>query len=239
MRILITNDDAIGASGIAVLAEAAMEFGQVYVAAPAQQCSAMSQRLTLRETLTVEKVDDFPVPVCAAYQIGGTPVDCVKVALGYLWPEKPDLVLSGINHGYNIGFDIAYSGTLGAAFEAARNGIPAVAFSLAARAEPESIKGRLSSVLEEMLALPWEYGMVRNVNFPKPDGGIPRGIMRDCPVAPLGLYRENYMETRSADGIVELRNTGIPTASEQIPAGTDADAVRRGYVAISTLKCTY
>ena len=129
MKILIVNDDSISAPGIAVLAKAAAQIGEVTVVAPAEQCSALSQKLTLRETLSVERVKDFPVDVKAAWKVGGTPVDCVKVALDYILKEKPDLVLSGINNGYNVGFDIAYSGTLGAAFEAVRNGIPAMAFS--------------------------------------------------------------------------------------------------------------
>lgn len=239
MRILITNDDSVTAQGIAVLAEAAMEFGDVYVAAPARQCSAMSQRLTLRETLTVEPVADFPVPVRQVFRIGGTPVDCVKVALDYLWPEKPELVLSGINHGYNVGFDIAYSGTLGAAFEAGRHGIPAIALSLAAKGDMTALKPLLSNVLRELIGKPREPGRVWNVNFPKPQGEVPRGILWDCPVAPIGLYREHYIENRLPDGTIELSNTGIPTENDRIPAGTDADAVRRGYIAVSALQCMY
>ena len=117
MKILVVNDDSISAPGIELLAKAAMEFGEVTVVAPAEQCSALSQKLTLRETLSVEKVEDFPVKVQGAYKVGGTPVDCVKVALDYILEEAPDWVFSGINNGYNVGFDIAYSGTLGAAFE--------------------------------------------------------------------------------------------------------------------------
>ena len=94
MKILIVNDDSISAPGIAVLARAAAEIGEVTVVAPAEQCSALSQKLTLRETLSVDKVNDFPAAVKAAWKVGGTPVDCVKVALDYILKEKPDLVLS-------------------------------------------------------------------------------------------------------------------------------------------------
>ena len=109
MNILVVNDDSISAPGIALLAKAAMALGDVWVVAPEFQCSAMSQKLTLREPLAVKKVEDFPVDVRAAWQVSGTPVDCVKVALDYFLPEKPDYVFSGINNGYNAGFDIAYS----------------------------------------------------------------------------------------------------------------------------------
>ena len=128
MKILVVNDDSIHAPGLALLAEKAMALGEVWVVAPAHQCSAMSQRLSIHAALRVEKVD-FPVPVRGAYQVDGTPVDCVKTALQYILPERPDFVFSGINAGYNVGFDIAYSGTLGAAFEAVMNGIRAIAFS--------------------------------------------------------------------------------------------------------------
>ena len=107
MRILIVNDDSITAPGIAKLAKAASCLGETWVVAPEEQCSALSQKLTLRETLTVRKVEDFPVKVAGAYAVGGTPVDCVKVALTYILKEKPDYVFSGINNGYNAGFDIA------------------------------------------------------------------------------------------------------------------------------------
>ena len=118
MKILVVNDDSIHAPGIVLLAKAAMELGEVTVVAPANQCSAMSQRITIRGDMRVDKVQDFPVPVKAAYKVDGTPADCLKIAMQYLLEEKPDYVFSGINDGYNAGFDIAYSGTLGAAFEA-------------------------------------------------------------------------------------------------------------------------
>ena len=110
MKILIVNDDSIAAPGIQVLARTAAKLGEVWVAAPAEQCSALSQKLTLRELIPVEEVTDFPVPVRRAWRIGGTPVDCVKVALEYLMEERPDVILSGINNGFNAGQDIAYSG---------------------------------------------------------------------------------------------------------------------------------
>ena len=131
MKILIVNDDSITAPGIEKLAKAASCLGEVWVVAPEEQCSALSQKLTLREQLTVRKVEDFPVDVAGAYAVGGTPVDCVKVALTYILKEKPDYVFSGINDGYNVGYDISYSGTLGAAFEAVKNGIDLVYISFA------------------------------------------------------------------------------------------------------------
>ena len=219
-----------------MLARAAAFLGDVWVVAPAEQCSAMSQKLTLRELLTVEQVTDFPVPVKGAWRIGGTPVDCVKVALEYILEEKPDLVLSGVNDGYNVGFDIAYSGTLGAAFEAARNGIPAVAVSVAGYRHLDAAAQELLPVLRQILEREQEPWTVWNVNFPAMNTVGCKGIRWDCPAAPVSLFREKYIPVSDRDGVVSLRNQGIPTPNERILEGTDADAVRKGYIAISRVK---
>ena len=131
LKILIANDDGIRSEGIAHLARAAAQFGSVWVAAPERQCSGMSVRLTISETseMAVYRYD-FPAPVEAAWSVDGTPADCVKVALRALLPFTPDVVLSGINDGMNAGLDVAYSGTVGAATEAALHGIPAIAVSM-------------------------------------------------------------------------------------------------------------
>lgn len=235
MKILIVNDDSISAPGIAVLAKIAVEFGEVTVAAPAEQCSAMSQKLTLRELLTLEEAADFPAPVKAAWKIGGTPVDCVKVALEYL-QEEPDWILSGINNGYNAGYDIAYSGTLGAAFEALRNGIPAMAFSIASEKHLEAAEETLRTILAELLEQKPEAGVAWNVNFP-PVGRTPaKGILRDRAVAPTSMFRETYEQTVGPDGIRRLTCVGRHTPDEEIPEGTDARALRDGYISIGKVK---
>lgn len=236
MKILIVNDDSISAPGIALLAKTAAEFGEVTVVAPAQQCSAMSQKLTLRESMVVEKAESFPVKVQGAYQVDGTPVDCVKVALDYILQETPDYVFSGINNGYNVGYDIAYSGTLGAAFEAVRNGIPAMAFSIAGDNHLPYVQPYLEKVLRELLEAEPEQGTVWNVNFPAMRSGAPKGLLRDRPVAAVSLFREQYIETKLPDGRITLTCQGIPTPNDQIPVGTDAEAVRQGYIAISKVR---
>lgn len=238
MKILIVNDDSLYAPGIAVLAKAAVAFGDVTVVAPAQECSAMSQKLTLRETMTLEKVTDFPVPVCEAWKLGGTPVDCVKVALEYILEEKPDYVLSGINNGYNVGYDISYSGTLGAAFEAARNRIPAAAFSVTSNAHLEAAESYIPVLVEELLKTPPAEGMVWNVNFPALAKRPLAGVLRDRALAPVSLYREQYIPSHQPDGGLVLTCQGIPTPEEAIPEGTDAKAVRQGYISIGQVRCT-
>ena len=236
MKILIVNDDSITAPGIALLARAAAKLGQVWVVAPEEQCSAMSQKLTLREQLTVRKVEDFPADVQAAYAVGGTPVDCVKVALTYLPVEKPDYIFSGINNGYNAGFDIAYSGTLGAAFEGVRNGIPAMAFSAASDAHLEAAEPYLLPVIRELLTRELEQGNVWNVNFPALKNRPLQGILRDRQMARVSMFQESYIESVQPDGTVLLSCHGTPTPDYMVEEGTDVEAVRRGYISIGKVK---
>ena len=236
MKILIVNDDSISAPGIAVLAEAALEFGEVTVVAPAEQCSALSQKLTLRETMVLRQVWDFPAAVKEAWKLGGTPVDCVKVALEGILAEKPDWVLSGINNGYNAGFDTAYSGTLGAAFEAARNGIPAIALSIAHEKHLEAAKEHISLVLRELLAEKPGPGQVWNVNFPAMKPGNPKGILRERTLANTSMYREYYARETLEDGSFRLTCVGRPTEDREIPPGSDAAAVRSGYISVGRVR---
>lgn len=237
MKILVVNDDSIHAPGIELLARAAAELGEVWVVAPAHQCSAMSQKLTIHGELTVEKVENFPVPVKGAYSVDGTPVDCVKVALHYLLKEKPDYVFSGINDGYNAGFDIAYSGTLGAAFEAVRSGIPAMAFSNGGRAPLTIAEQYLTPIIKELLEAGLGRGEVWNVNFPKAAPDALKGILRNRTIAPMQLYREIYVEQRWPDGRLSLRVQGEPvSAREGLPQGSDMEALRMGYISIGKAK---
>lgn len=237
MKILVVNDDSISAPGLAVLARCAMELGEVWVVAPANQCSAMSQKLTIRDAMKVEKVEDFPVPVKAAYKVSGTPVDCVKVALHYILEEKPDYVFSGINDGYNAGFDIAYSGTLGACFEAVMNGIPAMAFSNTGHAPLHIAETHLVPIAKELLQAGLDRGEVWNVNFPAVEPGELKGILRERTIAPMQFYSEDYLVTRLPDGSVTLKGQGVPLSpGDVVPAGTDVEAVLSGYISIGKVK---
>ena len=239
MKILIVNDDSISAPGIEVLARAAAKFGDVWVVAPATQCSAMSQRMTLRETLELRKCPDFPVEVKGAWSVSGSPVDCVKVALTNVMEEKPDLVLSGINNGYNVGFDTAYSGTLGAAFEAARNGLPAIALSTANDSHLAAVEPHLDGVLRELMGEKLAEGEVWNVNFPALRTRPLMGILRDRPVAPVSMFYEEYIPEVQPDGSAIITIKGTPTADSNIPAGTDAEAVRKGYISVSRIRAFF
>jgi len=132
MRILVTNDDGYLATGIQVLAEAARALGDVVVVAPDREQSATSHSLTLHHPLRVR------TPTDSVHVVDGTPTDCVVLALGELLPEKPDFVLSGVNHGANLGDDVLYSGTVAAAMESTILGIPSVAVSFTGQ-EPTAI----------------------------------------------------------------------------------------------------
>jgi 5'-nucleotidase len=123
MRILVTNDDGYLAGGLRVLADAAASIGEVRVVTPDREQSATSHSLTLHYPLRVRETDN------GAFVVDGTPTDCVVLAIGELLDDKPDFVLSGVNHGANLGDDVLYSGTVAAAMEATILGIPAVAVS--------------------------------------------------------------------------------------------------------------
>ena len=221
MKILVVNDDSIHAPGIALLAKAAMELGEVTVVAPAHQCSAMSQKITIRGDMRVDQVADFPVPVKAAYM-----------------EERPDYVFSGINAGYNAGFDIAYSGTLGAAFEAVMNGVPAMAFSSTMNAPLHIAEKYLVSIMRELMEAGQGRGEVWNVNFPAVAPEKLKGILRERTVAPLQFYSEDYRKTILPDGAVALTGQGSPlTEGDAVPAGTDVEAVLKGYISIGKVKC--
>jgi 5'-nucleotidase len=124
---LVTNDDGIDSPGIQILAETLRALGKVYVVAPDKECSAMAHSLSLNRPIRVEQVrEDY-------FAVDGTPADCVNLAVCCLLPERPYLIASGINKGGNLGEDIAYSGTVSAAFEGAFYGIPSFAISLVSK----------------------------------------------------------------------------------------------------------
>ena len=232
IKILVVNDDSISALGIVALAQAAAKFGEVTVVAPSEQCSALSQKITLRETMVLKKYDRFPAPASGAWELSGTPVDCVKVALCRILEDRPDWVFSGINNGYNVGFDIAYSGTLGAAFEASRAGIPAIAFSIAGDKHLSAVEPYLTDVIRELIGIHPGKDKVWNVNFPPLATRTFQGVLRDRSVAQVSMYREEYLEERLPDGSSVLTCHGIPTPDKEIEEGSDAAAVRSGYISI-------
>lgn len=238
LKILIANDDGIRSEGIAKLARAAASFGTVWVAAPEHQCSGMSVRLTISEKsqMAVYRYD-FPVPVEAAWSVDGTPADCVKVALNALLPFRPDIVLSGINDGLNAGFDVAYSGTIGAATEAAMHGVPAIAFSMRDGKSFDVTDHYLCSVLGELLEKPLGRGEIWNVNFPTCPLCDCRGILYER-FPEKQSYYENYYEcVREENGVRYLSPVAKVLHADAVTDGSDIHAVLNGYVSIGKVRC--
>ena len=173
MKILVTNDDGIHAFGLQMLADVCRGVGDVSIVAPDREQSGASRSVTLHRPLR-------PVERNAnAYQVDGTPTDCVLLALGSLLPEPPDFVFSGINHGPNLGEDVLYSGTVAGAMEGLAVGIPGVALSLAGR-HGEKLKDdriwieKIVSKIVEIDEFP--AGMLLNINIPPSPGEDIKGV---------------------------------------------------------------
>ena len=235
MNILVVNDDSIHSPGLALLAREAAKLGKVWVVAPASQCSAMSHRITLGRPLRLEQVD-FPVPQVEAFSLDGTPADCVKAALDAILTERPDVVLSGINHGYNVGFDVAYSGTVGAAMEALMNGISAIALSQNDVGSFSVAEEYLPGVLSELLSAAPSAREIWNVNFPT-EGC--RGILRERTVAAGGYYSGSLYRSQT-EGATHVQYPPMLDVDNSVPRGaedSDMNAVIRGYISIGRLRC--
>ncbi len=177
MRLLATNDDGILAHGLECLVAAAEPLGEVTVVAPDREQSATSHSLTLHHPLRPVRRGD------RRWQVDGTPTDCVMLAVEALMPERPDWVLSGINHGQNMGEDVLYSGTVAAAMEGLSLGIPSIAVSFAGgdlRADVSRLReqiGTLSQVLRHITSLPsFPPDTLLNVNLPPRAESEVRGV---------------------------------------------------------------
>ena len=228
-KILITNDDGINADGIIRLAQAATEFGEVWVLAPDSQRSAMSHSITLRHNVDAWKVD-FPVPGVHAYACSGTPGDCVRIGSLNIVPEKPDHVFSGINYGFNAASDIQYSATAGAAFEAAFQGIHTIAFSEDACEIHEVTERYLKEIIAELLNKPLGVNQIWNVNFPGCQLAECNGILRDRKVSTDAFYVDRYIETTVSEDKVSYMVEGIRNYSAL--EGTDLKAIFDNYISI-------
>src|SRR5260370_29615320 len=169
-HILLTNDDGYQAEGLRALAAAMEKIATVSIVAPSREQSGTAQSLTLRQPIVCNKIAE------REWAIDGTPADCVIVALHKLLPEKPDMVISGINHGANLGENVYYSGTVGAAREGALHHIPSVAMSLCSKKEEVKFENsaRVARATAEMIlreGLPDQ--VLLNVNVPEPwNGGV-------------------------------------------------------------------
>ena len=176
--ILVTNDDGIVSKGIRILVDIMVKFGEVLVVAPDSPQSGMGHAITVGNTLRLYKTKVFNG--IESYQCSGTPVDCVKLAKHHILADrKPDLLVSGINHGTNTSISIVYSGTMAAALEGAIDDIPAIGFSLcdyAADADFSHTQKYVESITKQVLEKGLPSGIALNVNIPAIDKGPLKGI---------------------------------------------------------------
>jgi 5'-nucleotidase len=223
--VLVTNDDGINAPGLAALAEALTPLGDVYVVAPEREQSTVGHALTLHRPLRVDRLAE------RRFAVNGTPSDCVNLAVLGLLPAEPKLVVSGINHGSNLGDDVTYSGTVSAAMEGTLLGIPSIAVSLVGPEQGgfgEAGKiARLIAMRTLVEGLPPKT--LLNVNVP---GGRPKGIR----FARLGhrVYKEKMVEEKDPRGKTYYWIGAGPPLWDDREA-TDIIAVQDGYAAVTPL----
>lgn len=226
--ILITNDDGISAPGLVELERALRKRygGRIVTVAPAFQSTATSRSISLLKALRCDEIAP------GRYAVEGTPVDCVLWGIRFLLKGDAALVISGINHGPNLGHDIAYSGTVSAALEAARLGIPALAASLAAeKAEDFSeAVGYTMKFVRRLLRRPLPEGVAVSVNVP---GGIPKGVRVTRPGN--AMFANKILERRDPFGRPYYWLAGGGRVRKRHEPGTDINAVLDGYISVTPL----
>ncbi|MGY0391713.1 5'/3'-nucleotidase SurE [Bizionia sp. KMM 8389] len=229
--ILVTNDDGITAPGIRALIDAVKEIGDIVIVAPDSPQSAMGHAITLNSTLHLEQVtiDDSGR---TEYSCSGTPVDCVKLAVNEILDRKPDLCVSGINHGSNSSINVIYSGTMSAALEAGIEGIPAVGFSLLDfnyNADFTAAKSIAKKVVREILANGLPKDVVLNVNIPNLKEDAIKGI-KICRQAKAN-WEEKFDKRQTPQGKDYYWLTG-KFVNQDKGEDTDEWALEHGYVSV-------
>jgi len=245
MKLLISNDDGIFAQGIRSLANALATAGHdVSVVCPDRERSATGHGLTLHQPIRAEIVESVFDPAVKAWACSGTPADCVKLALWALLDKPPDFVLSGINHGPNLGTDILCSGTVSAAMEGFMEGIPSIAFSLASytSAEFEPAVNFAVALLAQLEKQPMPQPMLLNVNVP----AVKQAEITGVAIARQGIrrYFDIFQKRTDPRGktyywlagelLEEVEETPDPAAVGDIP--TDVQAIRRNCITLTPLQ---
>ena len=232
--ILVTNDDGITAPGIRNLVSFMNEIGDVVVVAPDSPQSGKGHAITINSTLTYEEISmDGPQK---DYSLSGTPVDCVKFALDKILTRKPDLVVSGINHGANSSINVIYSGTMSAAVEAGVEGLQAIGFSLldfSWDADKTKAKTFIQSIVKKVLENPIPKGIVLNVNIPKLPAEEIKGI-KVCKQA-NAKWEESFDERVNPHGKKYYWLSGY---FNNMDKSEDADetALSDGYISVVPVK---
>ena len=243
MRILLTNDDGIDAPGIAALFEAIKGIGEVRVVAPADHQSATSHGITFHHPLMVREVE--PRPGMRGTAVEGRPADCVKLGARALWQEwygkgaRPDLVISGMNAGANVGINVIYSGTVGAAVEAAFLGVPSIAVSLHLGTPGKAHFARAAQIarvaIDRILEHPLDAHRVMNVN-------VPRTESADAPMPPIRVVSMNtaagidgYERRVAPDGRTYYWPNGNGMEFFHTAEATDVEALSQRAVTVTPL----
>ncbi len=233
MLFLVSNDDGILAKGIETLERAARQLGDVFVVAPDREQSATSHSLTLHHPVR-------PIELAEGrWQVDGTPTDCVMLAVQALMPTRPDFVLSGINHGPNMGEDVLYSGTVAAAMEGLSMGIPSIALSYAGRlmrvdgSPLDDLVEPLAALLRHLTSLPaFPRSTLLNVNIP----AVPAAEIKGVKLTKLGkrVFNDSIAKMKDPWGRPIYWIGGGSVTWEQ-DAGTDISAVQDGYISVTPL----
>ncbi len=229
MDILLVNDDGVYAKGILTLAKYLSKSHNVVVVAPHSQMSGKSHSMTFHDYVNVIKLDiaegiDF-------YALSGTPADCVKFGIEVILKHNPDLVVSGINNGFNLGTDVAYSGTVGACMESGLMGVPSIAISQNYHLTNFDFSASfLCEKLDELYSIIKDTNKILSINLPYDNAQDTKGVR----FAKVGVhqYTDNYIDC----GIDGFMLTGEPI--EDIENDDDADVkyIRQGYITISPIK---
>lgn len=237
MKIFVVNDDSIFAEGLQTLVEVLAPHHEIYISAPRFQQSAKSHALTMSDIVAATEVKEFDHPnVKAQWAIAGTPADCVKIGITKFSDVAFDVILSGINHGPNLGVDTIYSGTVAAAIDGSFHGIPSIALSLLKesgegfRAAAEFVRDHLEFMLKNH---EWN-GSILNVNFPEilPYKGVK--------VTTLGeVYYDNPVQKRTNPRGGEYYWIAGDVRMPEDQHGRDVQAIREGYVSVSPLKFSF
>ncbi|MBC7389630.1 MAG: 5'/3'-nucleotidase SurE [Opitutaceae bacterium] len=230
--ILVTNDDGITSNGIRQLVQICQKIGEVVVVAPDSPQSGMGHAITIGESLRLDLVKDI-FGESLAYTCSGTPADCVKLAKHLVLKDrKPDLVVSGINHGSNTSISVLYSGTMSAAIEAAIEGIPAIGFSLCdytAQADFSHILKFVDEIIKQALQFGIPKATALNVNFPNKTMGEVKGI-KVCRQA-RAKWSEDFDERKDPHGRSYFWMTG-EFINEDKGEDTDEYLISQGFATI-------
>jgi 5'-nucleotidase len=229
--ILITNDDGIYAPGINYLSKIAKEFGDIVVVAPDKPQSGMGHAITINATLRLEKTHYHNATIEMA--CSGTPVDCVKMAVNHILPKKPDLILSGINHGSNSAINVIYSGTMSAAIEGALEGCPSIGFSLcdySFEADFTQAELFIKKIITNALQNGMPKGVCLNVNIPKLQASNIKGIKvaRQANAS----WEEKFDERKDPYGRNYYWLTGEFINHEKEANDTDEWALTNNYISV-------